>query len=189
VNEIGIGSARRSKLRRAAPPTDPDVRNSRIRLLRSRLCCVSKARVNGDGRRQRESLEESVEPVPVHRPLLPSSPDPLEPYAGCLIKQSRQRFRVPRNTEVPIVSLELPTETRVLLLQWLVTVCATELRDAFKRSREPAARRLSLDDRIALPCLTQVVGKSKKIKATGGEGHPATTRAGNVPAASCPGGA
>ena len=47
-------------------PTDPDVRISRIRLLKLRIRCTTACRVNHNRRRQRVAREQTVKSLPVH---------------------------------------------------------------------------------------------------------------------------
>ena len=58
-SRVGQGS------HRPRPPTDPDVRHSRIRLLRSRIRCRAVPGPDDDGCRHRIPLQKPVERLPV----------------------------------------------------------------------------------------------------------------------------
>jgi len=99
---------------RPGAPTDPDVRDWRIRLLSSWLRCRTEGRVDGDRRREWIALLQLFKPWPRHRALRPTPIQPLLPSATHFPAEPRDRHRVPGDPIVAVVAVEFAAERRVL---------------------------------------------------------------------------
>lgn len=76
------------------PPTDPDVRDERIRLLRSWIYWATVDGVDHDGPRQRVALQQPLEAVPGHPSALRPAAQPLVPAASHLRIEPLERGQV-----------------------------------------------------------------------------------------------
>src|SRR5947207_6122917 len=145
--------ARRLRPGRVAPgsrppgaPTDPDVRDSRIRLFRSRVRCTTIDRVDGDGCGERIACLEPLEVRPGEVRPSASATQPLPPPLAHGVAEPRDRRRVPGDPVVAVVAAEFPGEHRMLPRDWRMSMLPTPPGNGPEGSAEPVTRRLALDD-------------------------------------------
>ena len=115
VAHIGEVDARRLYAREASPcrvgpggrppgpPTDPDVRISRIRLVRSRICCARLERAADAWLQQRVALQQTIEALPRHASLVGAAIQPLLPDSPQLVAETDQGYVVALNAVVGVV--------------------------------------------------------------------------------------
>jgi len=89
------------------PPTDPDVRVSRIRLFELRVRCASVNRVDYPDWRKRMALRQLVEVSPRQSRCLRPTAEPLVPQPVDPVAETRERYRVPGDAVVRVVPSEL----------------------------------------------------------------------------------
>jgi hypothetical protein len=94
-------------------PTDPDMQNSRIRLLGLRIRCAPVDAVHDPWGRQREAFEPEREAFPRHLPFVAAAMEPVAPPSFDLPDKAAQGAAVARHAEVGIVPAHLPYEGRV----------------------------------------------------------------------------
>src|ERR1700694_3155093 len=82
------------------PPTDPDVRNSRIRFLGSRVCCARPEPVNDHRLGKRITLQEMPEVSPVETGFRVAPAEPVPPTPRHFAMESVQCKRVPGDAVV-----------------------------------------------------------------------------------------
>lgn len=83
-------------------PTDPDVRNSRIRLFGLRIRCKEGSREAPE--RKRVALQQPCHAVPSQVSALGAAAEPPPPDADDLVSKASDGFGVPREAEVSKVS-------------------------------------------------------------------------------------
>ena len=147
-----------------AAPTDPDVRDGRIRLLD-----VAKLRgvhtVNHACRLERVTLEQAVELGPVQLRRSGSAAEPLPPAALDLKAQTLQRLDVPSDAKVGIMAAKLAVQHRPLFRHRKVAVAAAPLVETTQGPGEPGPGRLALHHPVALPGAPPMVGEAEHVKA------------------------
>lgn len=117
-SRVGQGS------RLPRPPTDPDVRNSRIRLFRLRVRCVMVPRMHRCGGRQRESGKQPIECLPVQTTALGTTRQPLAPNPVQVVTKSPEASRVPGDPVVRAMPAEFLDQLSMLPDNRLVAVAA-----------------------------------------------------------------
>src|SRR5919108_171688 len=127
-------------------PTDPDGRDSRIRLFRSGVCCTTITGVDGDGCGKRVALLEPTKLRPEHVRPSASATQPLPPPRAHFVTEPRDRHRVPGDPVVAVVAAEFPGEHRVLPGDRRVSMLPTPLGNCPEGPAKPGTRRLALDD-------------------------------------------
>ncbi len=95
-----------------------------IRLLRSRLRCVTERRVDGDRWRQRARTQILPKPFPRPAPTIRSPIEPVPPATLDFAQEATQAVRVPGDPVVPVVPPELLSQLTVLSAYWRMAVLA-----------------------------------------------------------------
>jgi hypothetical protein len=101
--------------------------------------------------RQGEACQELAKPVPRSTPRPPSPHEPLPPDLEHFVAETGQRRAVAREPVIRRMPLELLAECRVLLANRVVSMKPAPLRNRPDRPREPAGRRLPLQNPVPLP--------------------------------------
>ena len=122
-------------------PTDPDVRESRIRLVGSRVDCRTVHRVDHPRRRQGKTPQQPREGFPGKWIATATPHQPLPPEPCDHVAQPLQHREVARDAIVGVVALQLPTQRAMLLRQRAVSILPTPRGDRLDRPAEPAQRR------------------------------------------------
>ena len=166
-------------------PTEPDVRNSRIRFLGLGIRCDTINTVNDVRRGQWIVFEQTTEARPGHARMPRAPVEPLAPHPFDLPAISRQGASIAGDAEVSVMPVQLATQCRMLFSYRSVPVKPTPLRHAFERTPETPLGGLALDHPPALPgpcpevCECEVV-EPPALTGTTAPGSLATARMAKV---------
>src|SRR5258707_11602766 len=144
-------------------PTDPDLPNSGIRLVKSWIRHREGSRVDHPRRWQRIPRQQPVDHVPRQWPgTSPCQPFPPPPHD--LVTQPLQRRAVARDAVVGVVAPQLLTQMLVLLRNRIVSVNPTPLSDLPHHPAEPTRCRLPTHHPVPLPRPRPHVPKPQKLE-------------------------
>ena len=110
-----------------APLTDPDVRDSRIRFVRSRFRCID--RVDDARRGKWQVVQDLHEAVPGETNFAASPVKPETPASFHFVNEVRDTSAISSDAVIGVMPIHLGTEVLVLLTDWTVAVRPTPGRD------------------------------------------------------------
>ena len=117
-------------------PTDPDVQNSRIRLLGVEVSLPAVQSVHDSRCCKRVPGQEPSKRLPVPVPGMGASTQPFPPQAFHLAAEATQRPRVAGHAVVGVVAPQLAIQLPVLVSHPPVSVLAAPLADSLQRAAE-----------------------------------------------------
>ena len=126
-------------------PTDPDVQNSRIRLLGVEVSLPAVQSVHDSRCCKRVPGQEPSKRLPVPVSGMGASTQPFPPQAFHLAAEATQRPRVAGHAVVGVVAPQLAIQLPVLVSHPPVSVPAAPLADSLQRAAEAILRRLAFD--------------------------------------------
>jgi len=129
-------------------PTDPYVRHSRIRLVKSRIRCSWEEWVCNARRRERVTLQQPLHAIPGHACLLRAAIQPPLPDPLYLREKTTECREVPSDTEVLVMSAQFSREGLLLRADVVVEVPPAPIRDPLQGSAEAVRRCSALNDPV-----------------------------------------
>src|SRR5262249_23464678 len=157
-------------------PTDPYVRDYRIRLLGLGTRCETIDRLHHTGGWKRIPLKHRAKPIPSHPCAVRAPVQPLPPNAPDLISVPLQGRKVSGEAVVGVVALQLALELAMLRRNRQVTVGPAPSPDGPERPGHSVLGRMALHDRVPSPGVAPVVREAQEIEGARSCSHAATGR-------------
>jgi len=127
-------------------PTDPDVRDSRIRLLGLRVRHGTVDAVDDARGRQGVVCQQPAKLLPVETGFARAAAEPFAPETLGLLAESAQSSRVARDPVVAVVPAQLAVQSRLLVGHAVVPMPPAPAAHPLERTAEAGGRRLAADD-------------------------------------------
>ena len=145
-------------------PTDPNVRNSRIRFLKLSIRYATAHGVDRVQIRQGMACQNLAKPGPRSTPCPPSPHEPLPPDLEYLVAKTGQCRAIARDPVVRRVSSQFLAQCLVLFRERVVAMRPAPLGDLLDRPREPAGRRLPLQNPVPFPGSRPEVREAQEVE-------------------------